>query len=88
MEASLKDKVKLYFWRILIALDQALNTICGGYPDETFSSRAHRKAVAGQWFWKVLRVIINGLFFWQKDHCLESYQSEWYGRHLPSELTK
>lgn len=28
-----------YFWNILIAIDQLLNTVFGGDPDETISSR-------------------------------------------------
>ena len=84
--ANHKEKIKRYIWNLLIALDQIINTACGGYPDETFSSRVHRKAEAGQWFWKRLRSLINGLFFWQQNHCLESYQSEQLRRHSPAEL--
>jgi len=83
----MKKKVKTYAWNLLIACDQALNAAAGGYPDETFSSRAHRQAETGGRFWKALRTLINTIFFWQKDHCLESYQSEQLRRHLPAELT-
>ncbi len=31
--------IKHYFWNLLIALDQFVNTIFGGDPDETMSSR-------------------------------------------------
>ncbi|MDC3412513.1 hypothetical protein [Terrihalobacillus insolitus] len=31
--------VKRYFWNLLISIDQLVNTILGGYPDETLSSR-------------------------------------------------
>jgi len=31
--------MKKYFWNILIAVDQFANTIFGGDPDETISSR-------------------------------------------------
>lgn len=31
--------MKKYFWNILIAIDQLANTILGGDPDETISSR-------------------------------------------------
>ena len=33
------DSVKAYFWRILISIDQLVNTILGGNEDETLSSR-------------------------------------------------
>lgn len=29
-----------YFWNILVSLDQLVNTLLGGDPDETISSRA------------------------------------------------
>lgn len=32
-------KIKKWFWNILIAIDQLVNTIFGGDPDETISSR-------------------------------------------------
>jgi len=31
--------IKQYFWNILISFDQFVNTIFGGDPDETISSR-------------------------------------------------
>ena len=82
----LKDKIKRYVWNILIALDQIINATFGGYPDETFSSRVHRKAEAGQWFWKLLRSTIDAIFFWQKNHCQAAFQSEQLRRHSPAEL--
>lgn len=29
-----------YILRVLLAIDQLINTVCGGYPDETLSYRA------------------------------------------------
>jgi hypothetical protein len=31
--------MKRYFWNVLISLDQLANTLAGGDPDETISSR-------------------------------------------------
>lgn len=63
----------------LIWLDQGLNVFIGsGFCDETLSAMAHRK---GGW----RRDVINGLFFWQEDHCEASYYSEIERRHLPAE---
>lgn len=31
--------MKTYFWNILISIDQLANTLLGGDPDETISSR-------------------------------------------------
>lgn len=39
MQSSTTDKLKKYFWNILIAIDQFFNALFGGDPDETISSR-------------------------------------------------
>jgi hypothetical protein len=69
--------------RILIALDQLCNAVFGGWPDETLSSRAWRWEVKGKRSWP--RKVIDALFFWDKDHCRESFESERQGRWLPPE---
>lgn len=70
--------------RILIALDQLVNAAFGGWPDETISSRAWRWELSGKRNWP--RRLIDGLFFWDRDHCRESYESERLGRQLPPEF--
>lgn len=70
--------MKQYFVNILIALDQLINAVLGGYPDETLSAYSWRKQ---DWRYKV----INKLFFWQNNHCRGSYESEKVRRHLPPE---
>lgn len=67
--------------QVLIALDQLANAICGGWADETLSSRAYRESPRAEKF-------INALFFWDKDHCYESYVSEQLRTQLPPELRK
>lgn len=42
--------VKRYFWRVLISIDQLLNTVAGGDPDETLSSRLGKAAEKGNQF--------------------------------------
>ncbi len=65
--------------QFLIAIDQAFNVIFGsGWADETISAYAYRK---GGWRPKV----INAIFFWQENHCRESFYSELRRRHLPPE---
>ena len=70
---------------VLIALDQLANTVCGGWPDETISSRAWRWELAGVRSWP--RKLIDGLtlIFGDRDHCRESFESERLGRQLPPE---
>ncbi len=71
--------------QIPIALDQLVNTVCGGWADETISSRAWRmRTKSTAWSW--LRETIDFIFRWQKDHCKTSYESELERRHLPPEL--
>ena len=71
---------------VLIALDQLINALAGGWPDETISSRAWRWELAGVRSWP--RVMIDRLFFWEREHCRESYESERTGRQLPPELRR
>lgn len=71
-----------YFHQLTIAIDQLLNTLLAGFADETLSSRAwrcrHQKLR-----WMVVCVVLDVVFFWQTDHCRQSYERELYGGHLP-----
>ena len=69
---------------ILIALDQLVNALCNGWPDETLSSRAWRWEQSGKRAWP--RKMIDALLFFDPDHCRASYESEKLGRQLPPEL--
>lgn len=71
--------------QIPIAIDQLVNTICGGWADETISSVAWRKRQEGKG-WAILRRVIDTLFFWQTNHCRSAYESEKNRRQLPPEL--
>ena len=63
-------------WQTLVALDRLLNAILGGSSDETLSSRAYRADRDGQYPGKLLRPLIDTLFFWQQDHCRQSFLYE------------
>lgn len=73
--------------QIWIAIDQLLNALLWGWADETLSARAwrmrHKKT---RWYWTVN--IINGLFFWQANHCQASYESEKQQRHISPEYRR
>lgn len=71
--------------QILIAIDQLVNTLLGGYADETLSARAWRTERDGKIFGKIFRSIIDGFFFWDPNHCYESYLSEIAKRQFPKE---
>jgi len=69
---------------VLIALDQLVNTLLGGWPDETFSSRCWRWSEDGKRDWP--RKLVDGLLFWDRNHCRESYMSELLRRQCPPEM--
>lgn len=81
-----------YAKNLLIAVDQLGNSMLGGWPDETLSSRAFRWSRDGLRHWPCR--IIDGLFFWDTEkregltvrHCQLSYESEQLRLQHPPEL--
>lgn len=80
--------------QLFIGVDQLIHITLGTiflprenhYCDETMSSFAYRLyRDRGYKHWYRL---INHLFFWQKDHCREAYESERDRNHLPPEMRK
>lgn len=72
-----------YRKRLAIATDQWFNVaLANGWPDETLSARAWRLREASR-TWGVIRGLIDGIFFWQRDHCYESYLWESNRQDLP-----
>lgn len=66
--------MKLYLYNLLIGIDQLINVLLGGAPDQTISSRCwyHR----GHWAASTAVDIIDFLFSWyEQDHCKSSYES-------------
>lgn len=78
--------MKQYLLNVAIAVDQTLNALRGGSPDETLSAAAWRTEQKGRWLGRVFRPLIDLLFaMFEKDHCRKSFESERNGRHLPKE---
>lgn len=67
-----------YWLKVLIAIDQLINTLTFGAPDETISARAYRND------WVTLERLINFLFR-DKDHCKNAFFSELERKQLPDE---
>lgn len=72
--------------QVLIGLDQLVNTLVGGFADETLSSRAHRMREKGQPYWRWTAAFIDMLFFWQKEHCKAAWHSEMKRLQLPPHM--
>lgn len=73
-----------YCKNILIGIDQLTNTVLGGWPDETLSSRAFRWAVDGvTWPMRVIDAVAAVLG--DKRHCERSFDSERLRLQAPPE---
>ena len=73
-----------YFHQLLIAVDQLINAALAGLADETLSSRAYRSQHKKRWLIAVK--VINGIFFWQENHCRDAYKFERDIGHVPPEF--
>ncbi|KKN84445.1 hypothetical protein LCGC14_0289070 [marine sediment metagenome] len=65
-----------YFRKILISIDQLFNTILGGWPDETISSRLGKKAREGNPWAKYACWLIGKVFFHNTRHCSEAIEED------------
>lgn len=77
--------LKTYIFHVLVGIDQLVNTMLAGWPDETLSSRAHRAYVKNKPL-KFFRHIINAIFWWQTDHCSSAYDYEKRRQDTPPEM--
>ena len=71
-----------------IAVDQLLYvllTLGAGSPDETLSAAAWRTERDGKWLGRIFRPLIDALFWFDPDHCRNSFESEVNRLHLPKE---
>lgn len=68
--------MKTYFWHIGVALTQLLNTLLGGWPDESTSSRLWRLEQQGVVRAGAFRRLVDRLFWWQPGHCRLAYEAE------------
>lgn len=67
-----------YLWKVLVALDQLVNTVLGGEPDETISSRAGKAKLRGK-RWGCL--LCNFLDWFDGGHCEKAIEPD-EGRRL------
>jgi len=74
---------KRWIWNLLISLDQLGNSLLGGAPDETISSRSARANRDGKrWGRRMCRF----LGWFEKDHCEKAITSELTGAQTSKEI--
>lgn len=77
--------MKKYLKNVLIGIDQLVNTLANGAPDETISSRSWRTRRKHPW----RRVLIDAIFFpIERNHCKKSWESERQHLQEPKSLRK
>jgi hypothetical protein len=68
------EMIGKYIFNILISIDQLCNTILGGDPDETMSSRMGKHLAKHDCpFCNFMCRILNLI---QKDHCIKAIESD------------
>lgn len=76
-----KRGFRTYFVNLLIGIDQAANSVLGGMPDETISSRCARGRA--RWYWKWLAWALDKI---DPNHCADALRSEKDRLHEPAVL--
>ena len=72
-----------YRIQVLLGKDQLGNPYAAGWADESISARAWRcQGMSYRWHW--MRIIIDGLFFWQPNHCEQAWLDEKLRRQMPA----
>lgn len=66
--------MKQYFWNILISLDQTANTVLGGNPDETMSSRMGKHIKKNEC--ALCKVVCFFLTKLDPNHCINSIEED------------
>lgn len=75
----LPPRVRWHVLQVLIALDQLVTAMLGGWADETLSSYAYRLDKQGKVWGRIWRPTIDWVFgrlFGQVGHCEASYMAE------------
>lgn len=65
--------LRTYLWNLLVSLDQFINTVLGGFPDETISSRAAKSRKRGKRWACILCRILDRI---DPDHCEKNIEPD------------
>lgn len=85
----MKEKIKQYFWNILIWMTQSLNVLTGGNPDQSFSGRTGIAYLSGKSWAKPTRYVINKIFKAitnNGNHCVNSIEWDRVSPEIIEEL--
>lgn len=66
--------MKKYAWNLLIALDQLVNSLCAGDPDETLSSRMGKYVQRGRGWIPCQLCKLLSLF--DENHCIKNIETD------------
>lgn len=76
--------MRRYLKQVLIAFDQLINALLGGWADESLSAHAWRQHLEGNRNWPYL--LIDAILFFDGNHCRTSYESELERTQLPPSM--
>ena len=76
--------MRRYLKLVLIAFDQLINALLGGWADESLSAHAWRQHLEGKRNWPYL--LIDAILFFDGNHCRTSYESELERTQLPPSM--
>lgn len=73
--------MKQYYFNILLGIDQFVNILFLGSPDETISSRTGRAYISGKakWFVYPLKAFVDkaaNILAGQQNHCIDSIEPD------------
>lgn len=66
--------MKKYLWNIWVSADQFMNTVLGGDPDETISSRMGKKVAQSKCV--LCKLVCRLLDRIQINHCIKSIEQD------------
>jgi hypothetical protein len=77
----MKHFCRQYFFNILLGLDQFVNVLLLGDPDDSISGRTGRAFLSGhgRWFVKPLKLFVDkaaNVLAGQTNHCIDSIEPE------------
>lgn len=75
--------IKKYILNVLVAIDQLVNALIGGDPDETISSRASKNR--HKWHWNILVIILD---FFDEGHSDKTREDDEGGDAIFHEIQK